>query len=93
MNRYELDRLAIRWVAACAAVLAIPMVAIQLAAAPALAPSLLEAELFGVEKGVATGVDARAGRFEAARGGTLFLIVVFQSPAQLGLQRLDLLVE
>ena len=37
------------------------------------APSLFEAELFGVERGVATGVDARAGCFEAARGGTLFL--------------------
>lgn len=34
---------------------------------------LLEAELFGVEKGVATGVDARPGKFELAHGGTLFL--------------------
>ena len=34
---------------------------------------LLEAELFGVEKGVATGVDARPGKFELADGGTLFL--------------------
>jgi transcriptional regulator with GAF, ATPase, and Fis domain len=29
--------------------------------------------LFGIEKGVATGVDARPGRFEQADGGTLFL--------------------
>ncbi len=34
---------------------------------------LLEAELFGVEKGVATGVEARPGKFEAADQGTLFL--------------------
>jgi len=39
----------------------------------ALPQDLLEAELFGVEKGVATGVDARAGLFERADGGTLFL--------------------
>jgi DNA-binding NtrC family response regulator len=47
-----------------------PFVAIS---CPALAPSLLEAELFGVEKGVATGVEPRPGCFESARGGTLFL--------------------
>ncbi|MCD4747931.1 MAG: sigma 54-interacting transcriptional regulator [Thermoanaerobaculales bacterium] len=34
---------------------------------------LLESELFGIEKGVATGVDARPGRFELADEGTLFL--------------------
>ncbi|MDH5637463.1 MAG: sigma-54 dependent transcriptional regulator [Nitrospinota bacterium] len=39
----------------------------------ALAESLLEAELFGIEKNVATGVDARMGKFEAADGGSLFL--------------------
>ena len=39
----------------------------------ALPRELLESELFGIEKGVATGVDARAGRFELASGGTLFL--------------------
>ncbi|MEM8995129.1 MAG: sigma 54-interacting transcriptional regulator, partial [Acidobacteriota bacterium] len=39
----------------------------------ALPRDLLEAELFGVEKGVATGVEARAGKFELAHGGTLFL--------------------
>lgn len=39
----------------------------------ALPESLLEAELFGIEKNVATGVDARIGKFEAANGGTLFL--------------------
>ncbi|MCB1056284.1 MAG: sigma 54-interacting transcriptional regulator, partial [Acidobacteria bacterium] len=39
----------------------------------ALPDDLLEAELFGVERGVATGVEARAGKLEQAHGGTLFL--------------------
>jgi len=39
----------------------------------ALPRDLLEAELFGVERGVATGVEARAGLFERAHGGTLLL--------------------
>ena len=39
----------------------------------ALVESLLEAELFGIEAGVATDVKARAGKFEQADGGTLFL--------------------
>jgi len=39
----------------------------------ALPRDLLEAELFGVEKGAATGVEARPGRFELADDGTLFL--------------------
>ncbi|MFN3201862.1 MAG: sigma 54-interacting transcriptional regulator [Bradymonadia bacterium] len=47
-----------------------PFVAINCAALP---ESLLEAELFGIEQGVATGVDARPGTFERAHGGTLFL--------------------
>jgi transcriptional regulator with GAF, ATPase, and Fis domain len=40
---------------------------------PALPDSLLESELFGVEKGEATGVEPRPGRFETAHGGTLLL--------------------
>jgi two-component system response regulator HydG len=48
-----------------------PFVAINCAAIP---ESILEAELFGYEKGAFTGAaSAREGRFEAAHGGTLFL--------------------
>ncbi|MEO1088971.1 MAG: sigma 54-interacting transcriptional regulator, partial [Acidobacteriota bacterium] len=47
-----------------------PWVALNCAALP---EDLLEAELFGIERGVATGVEARPGRFELADGGTLFL--------------------
>ena len=48
-----------------------PFVAVNCAALPA---ELIEAELFGVEKGAYTGAHAaRAGRFERAEGGTLFL--------------------
>ena len=46
------------------------LVAINCAAMP---ESLLESELFGIEGGVATGVQARRGKFELADGGTLFL--------------------
>jgi two-component system response regulator HydG len=46
-------------------------VAINCAAIP---ESILEAELFGYEKGAFTGAaTSREGRFEAAHGGTLFL--------------------
>ena len=39
----------------------------------ALPETLLESELFGIEKGVATGVERRAGKVELADRGTLFL--------------------
>lgn len=35
--------------------------------------SIVESELFGIEKGVATGVDRRLGKIEMANEGTLFL--------------------
>ncbi len=47
-----------------------PFVPLNCAALP---KELLEAELFGIERGVATGVDARQGLLEQASGGTLFL--------------------
>ncbi|MEE8301073.1 MAG: sigma-54-dependent Fis family transcriptional regulator [Candidatus Tectomicrobia bacterium] len=39
----------------------------------ALPDNLIESELFGIERGVATGVERRGGKFEEANGGTLFL--------------------
>jgi two-component system response regulator HydG len=48
-----------------------PFIALNCAALP---ETILEAELFGVEKGAFTGAVARKeGRFERADGGTLFL--------------------
>lgn len=50
--------------------LAMPFVPVNCAAVP---DNLLEAEFFGVERGAATGVASRPGRFEAAGAGTVFL--------------------
>jgi Nif-specific regulatory protein len=47
-----------------------PFVALNCAALP---ETLLESELFGIEKGVATGVQSRIGQFQKADTGTLFL--------------------
>jgi DNA-binding NtrC family response regulator len=47
-----------------------PFIVVNCAAVP---ETLLEAELFGIHKGIATGVTERKGKFEAADGGTLFL--------------------
>jgi len=41
--------------------------------AAAFPESLLTSELFGVERGIATGVNKRAGLFEQSQGGTIFL--------------------
>ncbi len=57
-----------------------PFVAVNCAAIPA---DLLEAEMFGIGRGVATGVAARPGKFQAAAGGTLFLDEVGDMPAAL----------
>lgn len=47
-----------------------PFIALNCAAIPS---ELLEAEMFGIAKGVATGVSERLGKFEMANGGSLFL--------------------
>jgi len=58
-----------------------PFIAINTAAIPA---ELLEAELFGHDKGAFTGADkARKGRFVQAHGGTLFLDEIGDMPAAL----------
>jgi transcriptional regulator with GAF, ATPase, and Fis domain len=67
-----------------------PFVAINCAALP---ESLLEAELFGIEKGVATGVEARSGKFEQAHGGTIFLDEVGDMPLALQAKILRVLQE
>ncbi len=57
-----------------------PFVAINCAALPA---DLLEAEMFGIGRGVATGVCEREGRFRQAQGGTLFLDEIADLPEEL----------
>jgi DNA-binding NtrC family response regulator len=58
-----------------------PFIAVN---AGALAPSLIEAELFGHARGAFTGADAdRSGLFEAADRGTLFLDEIAELPLDL----------
>ena len=55
-----------------------PFIAINMAAIPR---DLIEAELFGHERGAFTGAQARvAGKFELAAGGTLFLDEIGDMP-------------
>ncbi len=57
-----------------------PLVALNCAA---LAPALIESELFGYERGAFTGAEARrTGRFEAADSGTLFLDEIGSIPLE-----------
>lgn len=68
-----------------------PFIAINTAAIP---KDLLEAELFGYEKGSFTGANQqRQGRFEQANGGTLFLDEIGDMPLDLQTRLLRVLGE
>jgi DNA-binding NtrC family response regulator len=67
-----------------------PFVAVNCAAIPA---ELLEAEMFGIGKGVATGVTERPGKFQLAQKGTLFLDEIGDMPLDLQAKLLRALQE
>ena len=68
-----------------------PFIAINMAAIPR---DLIEAELFGHEKGAFTGAQSRsAGQFEQAEGGTLFLDEIGDMPMEAQTRLLRVLQE
>jgi len=54
-----------------------PFIALNCTAIP---ESIFESEIFGIEKGVATGVEKRIGKLEQAQGGTIFFDEVGDMP-------------
>jgi DNA-binding NtrC family response regulator len=68
-----------------------PFISVNCAAIP---QSLIASDLFGYEKGAFTGaVQRRAGRFEQAQGGTIFLDEVGDLPAETQVALLRVLQE
>ncbi|SEA72000.1 sigma-54-dependent transcriptional regulator [Alkalimonas amylolytica] len=68
-----------------------PFMALNCGAIP---EHLAEAELFGAEKGAYTGASqSKAGKFEAAQGGTIFLDEIAELPLTLQAKLLRLLQE